>query len=109
MSKKRGDQVTCRGCSAYSFPHRLGGGSCTGADWANSYLTHEREYCDCCPLLQEGQCQVAQGLESIQECPGYQEHKRMQLGPAHPTTESELLEDLYGESHRGEERPHNNP
>jgi len=95
---KRGLQVICR-CNAYRFPHRLGGGRCSGLLWADSYNKHERDLCGSCNSNVNGICEVAEGIESIRECEGFQEHLRMQLPARHPTSESELFRTLEEQAH----------
>lgn len=89
--KKTRHQVTCK-CSAYSFPHRLGGGKCTGDDWTRSYYIYDGEMCSSCCLNHDGQCQVSTGQESIVECDGYLEHLRSQSYERHPITEEDLIQ-----------------
>lgn len=62
-----GRQITCR-CCAYSFPHRLNGGRCNGAEWATTYFYTVRVDCDGCNSNCESYCDVADGRESIEEC-----------------------------------------
>lgn len=95
MSKKRGPQVICRSCSAYKFPHRLGGGKCDGSEWAESYRANDGDMCFRCNCNRsEGPngCDVINGAEDIREGDCYQEHLRRELGPEHPTT----LDEIFG-------------
>ena len=62
-----GRQITCR-CNAYKFPHRLGGGRCSGAKWAENYFYQIRTECEGCNSNCETHCEVATGQESITEC-----------------------------------------
>jgi len=57
----------CR-CSAYDFPHRLTSGKCTGSEWVESYYLYESIECRTCNSNHNGECQVATGQESIEEC-----------------------------------------
>lgn len=75
MRKARKGEYTCN-CPAYRFPHRFGGGKCTGfavvsAHW-EQYYGHCEE-CLRCNLHVENQCQVVLGLEKENECPVFQE------------------------------------
>jgi hypothetical protein len=78
--KPRKGEHVCN-CYAYRFPHRFGGGNCTGSWIADE--TWEANYgcgnpCDNCNNLNEDYngikyCEVYQGQEEIKECPAYQE------------------------------------
>lgn len=74
MRKPRKGEHVCR-CHAYRFPHRFGGGRCTGYSVVSDYW--ERHYgsgdCANCLLLDEGECQVVNGQEKTRECPVFQE------------------------------------
>ncbi|QHJ81029.1 MAG: hypothetical protein [Bacteriophage sp.] len=62
----RRHQITCN-CSAYDFPHRFGGGSCTGLQYVIEKAGSEQcKYC----LLNNNGCEVVKGIESPEEC-GY--------------------------------------
>lgn len=71
--KKRKGECTCD-CSAYPFPHRFGGGKCTGEHIVSQ--TWEENWgggvCELCPHhveeLHGKECQVVMGSESIKEC-----------------------------------------
>ena len=58
-------QITCV-CGAYDFPHRLGGGDCSGLSWVASYreIIHDCDYCNC---DNDGRCDVVDGSEGIDE------------------------------------------
>lgn len=63
-------------CNAYPFPHRFGGGKCTGFSiifehW-HTYWGHCEE-CQNCNLKNEGECEVMEGRERETECPVWQE------------------------------------
>ncbi len=76
MKKKRNrQQVTCL-CCAYNFPHRIGGGKCSGSYWAESYYEIIGTCCDTCNCNNEHYktCDVASGIEDILQCEGYQDH-----------------------------------
>lgn len=79
--KRRKGEHICD-CSAYKFPHRFGGGACTGA--AVVQATRERNYgageCSQCVLVDDSDgrvCQVLTGLESVRECPALQDYIRV--------------------------------
>lgn len=84
MKRRARRQVTCY-CIRYAFPHRLGGGRCFGRDWCESYHTNEHDMCRYCTLsLDTMQCEVALGVECLNQCPGYREHLRHQPTNRHP-------------------------
>ena len=75
MRKPRPGEFVCR-CSRYAFPHRFGGGRCTGRfvalkAWADTC-------CGCAePCLQcnenaQGECAVVDGRESPEQCDAWQ-------------------------------------
>lgn len=77
--KRRAGEFTCF-CSAYRYPHRFGGGRCTGEWIANE--TWESNYgssspCDSCRSLSEmddmPSCDVYSGIENIEECEAWAE------------------------------------
>lgn len=71
MRKKRLGEKTCT-CHAYKFPHRFGGGKCTGI-----YLLENNypcQFCKTCSLNVWGECQVLAGAESVKECSIWQDH-----------------------------------
>ena len=68
--RRRFAQVTCW-CQAYTFPHRIGGGKCSGAEWVASYREIIAEACLLCNEYTEYGCVVADGRESYEECEGY--------------------------------------
>jgi hypothetical protein len=59
--------TTCR-CSAYSFPHRLSGGKCSGREWAESFIRLFRNECEFCRNKNNDHCDVAIGVENIKTC-----------------------------------------
>lgn len=80
--KRRKGEYTCR-CSAYEFPHRFGGGSCSG-EWIVDE-TWESNYgfdspCNNCRSLSEmghsPSCDVYMGLEDISECEAWDDFVR---------------------------------
>lgn len=71
----RPGEHTCR-CPAYPFPHRFGGGRCTGLfliqeHW-NLYWGQSEE-CQNCNNKSEAGCEVLEGRERETECPVWQE------------------------------------
>lgn len=72
--RDRSKEVVCR-CPAYRFPHRCGGGRCTGDEWAEAYRIYNGELCERCNCYQGrgSMCDVSGGLEGIEHCEGYQE------------------------------------
>lgn len=69
--KRNRKQVTCH-CSAYSFPHRFGGGKCRAINIVESCF-HSRSMCVNCNLFTEYGCEVLNEKEHARECPGVQE------------------------------------
>lgn len=65
------------GCDAYKFPHRIGGGKCTGSQWAEFYHNNIRSECDGCNCTDGADCDVADGRESINECEAAVEMDKM--------------------------------
>jgi hypothetical protein len=93
--KQRRTQVTCY-CHSYAFPHRIGGGRCTGALWAASYLEVDGAQCARCNArCAPNTCEVARGTEEIQVCEGYQEHLLHTPALRLPTSAEALLADRY--------------
>lgn len=72
--RRRRVQVTCL-CSAYEFPHRIGGGRCSGGAWARSYMETVGECCKHCVANRgASECDVADGAETIAHCEGFRDH-----------------------------------
>ena len=73
--KKRKGEFVCD-CPAYKFPHRFGGGKCTGfkvvSDHWSTYFGHCDD-CQSCNSLDGAVCQVMQGVERETECQVFQE------------------------------------
>lgn len=98
-------QVTC-GCHAYHFPHRIGGGRCSGGDWAASYREIDGACCEQCNCLnngfagcggeRSGSCDVIEGLESIRLCEGYQDYLNSQTDQRLPVPIEVFLSGQYG-------------
>ena len=80
MRPSRPGELVCH-CFAYRFPHRFGGGLCTGRNivtetWNKNWGTGE---CSDCHCVEEDQqhgklCQVCQGQEQVQSCPAWQDY-----------------------------------
>lgn len=62
-----GRQAVCR-CAAYDFPHRFGGGKCSGY-WLAFQCFENRLMCNGCINLHAGGCDVINETESPKECP----------------------------------------
>lgn len=92
----RRSQVTCL-CSAYEFPHRIGGGRCNGDQWAESYFTMVGEMCEFCQSNNEGECDVAGGLEKIKYCEGVKDHLATQTDLRLPKTWEQYYEEIENE------------
>lgn len=92
-SGRRRAQVTCL-CGAYLFPHRLGGGKCSGSAWAQSYKEFEGECCALCSCERHGECSVADGREKIKWCEGVQEHLLHGSALRHPVSVEDRMEAL---------------
>lgn len=76
--KKREGEYVCY-CNAYPFPHRFGGGLCSGLSvveehWGAYYGGCEE--CRGCNLLDNNECQVIQGLAKPSECGVWREFVR---------------------------------
>jgi len=67
MAKKQRIGITCW-CDSYKFPHRLSGGKCSGAKWAQAYFYTVRQECVYCVANRGSYCEVATCQESIHEC-----------------------------------------
>lgn len=71
--KKRGVQLECT-CLAYPFPHRLGGGRCSGEEWAaHQRMWGDSRVCITCPENEGHTCAPAEGRESIKYCEIYRQ------------------------------------
>lgn len=85
-------EVVCL-CSAYWFPHRLGGVRCNGTYWAESYHElHSNLECSNCNCNSGSECDVANGAEDIEYCEAYQSQLRQDTGLRLPMDEDELLQ-----------------
>ncbi len=87
------NQVTCY-CDSYPFPHRIGGGKCTGSYWAKSYKEIHGENCNNCNYNTGNNCDVINGSESIIECEAYQEYFRKGVKEKLPIKIEDKLEQL---------------
>jgi hypothetical protein len=74
MRKPRRGEHVCR-CPAYRFPHRFGGGRCTGVSVADEYWSMHWGGGECrtCVLNDDGVCQVLSGTERANECVVFQD------------------------------------
>lgn len=76
--KPRKGEHTCR-CGAYEFPHRFGGGRCTGVwvakqQWEKAWGSGECRQCHCCNRNDVvPYCEVVEGQERVTECPVFQD------------------------------------
>lgn len=88
-------QVTCI-CKAYKFPHRVGGGKCSGSEWVESYLMLYGECCQHCNYFRGvNQCDVIDGRECIEECDAYQQELRNSQLVKLPVSLNEFCENLW--------------
>lgn len=93
--RRRHAQITCV-CTAYTFPHRLGGGKCSGSEWAASYREVVNTMCGACNAAYDTYgCEVADGRESIGECEGYQELLLRPTAVRLPRSLEEYMENQY--------------
>jgi len=83
--------VTCL-CDAYDFPHRISGGKCNGSQWAESYYEMDKGECESCQSNNDGQCDVANGAETIWSCEGVFDHMRTQDDTRLPKSWDEYFE-----------------
>lgn len=81
MRKRRKPRIyeyTCT-CGAYKFPHRFGGGRCSGyylvaEQWENHYGSGDCTHCNACNRTEDiPYCEVYEGQERVEECPAWQE------------------------------------
>jgi hypothetical protein len=71
MGKKRGPCLVCT-CSSYKFPHRLGGGRCSGEDWVQQQrLFGDSRVCQTCSENEGHSCAPAEGRERLIHCQVY--------------------------------------
>jgi hypothetical protein len=72
MRKKRFGEFTCN-CQAYHFPHRFGGGRCSGIHLVEDTFYSKSDFCLHCVENTPYGCAVVDGRESPKECPAYQD------------------------------------
>lgn len=76
--KRRKGEYICD-CKAYSFPHRFGGGKCSGYwvvkdYWEDHYGGGSCKHCNAYNTTDEyPHCEVVEGLERVDVCPVYDE------------------------------------
>ena len=58
-------------CGSYNFPHKLGGGRCTGDTYAEYYFLHDRSECEYCQCNNDTYCDIVTGQESIRHAACY--------------------------------------
>lgn len=78
--KPRSYEVVCT-CGAYKFPHRFGGGKCSGRwvvsqAWEENYGRGDCKDCNLCNTDQGIRCEVLDGQENVDQCPIWQEFVR---------------------------------
>ena len=77
----RKGEYTCT-CPAYRFPHRFGGGRCSGMwlvveQWESYYGGGDCRSCNSYNTTEQvPYCEVYEGGESVRECPVWQEFVR---------------------------------
>lgn len=75
--KRRHGEITCT-CGAYSFPHRLFGGRCSGlgfvADFFDSNATGDCRDCSFLFIDFGYECEVCNGSEKPHKCPAFVEY-----------------------------------
>jgi len=77
MRKRRPGEFICD-CRAYKFPHRFGGGHCSGfylisEQWETFWGSGVCETCNCLNTNEIPYCEVYNGQEGVSECPIWQE------------------------------------
>ena len=60
-------------CKAYKHPHKIGG-KCKGQAFTEFYFYNVRVICNECNCMNDGRCDVVDGLEEIKEAECYREH-----------------------------------
>lgn len=95
MSPKRKDNRPICTCSAYKFPHRVGG-KCTGSEFAEFHFYNLKSCCEFCNCNAGTHCDVATGQESINEAECYTEAKHYHPGERLQLTIIEPEEDEDG-------------
>lgn len=74
--KRRRGEYVCE-CRAYSFPHRFGGGACSGRWIVVKQWKSSQGWCGDCLRChandrREVTCQVIEGQEEVAQCPAWQ-------------------------------------
>lgn len=76
MRARRKDPRPICTCSAYKFPHKIGG-KCTGRDFAEFHFYNDKSSCEFCNCFNNDRtpfsCDVVDGTESIKEAECYRE------------------------------------
>lgn len=78
MRKPRKGEYVCT-CSAYRFPHRFGGGKCSGFwivvdQWESYYGTGSCSHCNAYNTTEAvGYCEVVEGNERVDVCSVFDE------------------------------------
>ncbi len=62
-------------CSAYWFPHKVGG-KCDGSAFTRNYFFSSGDACDSCNCKGDDGCEVVSGQESISEADCYEDFCR---------------------------------
>jgi hypothetical protein len=73
--RNRKFEIVCK-CGAYKFPHRMTGGRCTGARWAEQEWLNGNRDCKHCVCNAGSHCEVAEGQERIDNCRAFEDLKR---------------------------------
>ena len=94
MRKRKHDDRPICNCSAYPFPHRIGG-RCTGSAFTEFYFYNVRSACQFCNCNAGDHCDVATGQESISEAECYIEAKHYNPGEHLQLELKEPSEDDY--------------
>ncbi len=100
--KKKTPQVTCS-CTAYKFPHRIGGGACSASDWCESYKEIDGSCCQYCSCNNNSEssaqgerfntCDVISELEGVKLCDGFQDYLHSQTSTRLPMSLDAYLAD----------------
>lgn len=77
-------------CTAYPFPHRVGG-RCTGSAFAEFYFYHDHQLCSLCNCNGDNQCEVVTGQESIKEAECYDQALDIHNGGHLPLQMEDIL------------------
>jgi len=88
-TKRKDSRPVCL-CSAYKFPHRIGG-KCTGSAFVEFYHTYVRTSCNGCNCNSNNGCDVANGSESINNAECYQEAQHYNPGEVLPIKLEDII------------------